>query len=97
MPDDQLYLPERFDGTTVTHVKEALLARQGQPTELDAGRVKSTGALGLQVLISARLQWLADQAAFRVVNPSDAVLSACHTLGIKRADLGLSLHEGADA
>lgn len=89
MPDDKLYLPEHFDGTTVSQVAQELLKRRGQPIELNGGRVKTAGALGLQVLAAAAKQWRQDQHAFRLVDASDVLQNAGEVLGIARTDLGL--------
>ncbi|MEM7597348.1 MAG: STAS domain-containing protein [Pseudomonadota bacterium] len=90
MPDDKLYLPEHFDGTTVSQVAAELLTRRGQPIELNAERVKTAGALGLQVLASTTKQWQQDDTTFEVLNASEGLVHAAETLGIAKADLGLS-------
>lgn len=89
MPDDNLYLPEHFDGTTVSQVAAELLGRRGHPVELNGERVKSAGALGLQILLSATKQWKEDDHAFRVVHASDDLIQAGETLGLTQSELGL--------
>ncbi|MEO0752667.1 MAG: STAS domain-containing protein [Pseudomonadota bacterium] len=90
MPDDKLYLPEHFDGTTVSQVAAELLKRRGQAVELNAEKVKTAGALGLQVLASTHLQWQQDALSFEVVNASDDLVQATQTLGLSPADLGVT-------
>ncbi|MEL7281526.1 MAG: STAS domain-containing protein [Pseudomonadota bacterium] len=90
MPDDKLYLPEHFDGTTVSQVAAELLKRRGHPVALNAERVKTAGALGLQVLASTTKQWRQDNAEFEVLNASEDLVHAAETLGIAPADLGVS-------
>ncbi|MEO0371007.1 MAG: STAS domain-containing protein [Pseudomonadota bacterium] len=90
MSDDKLYLPEHFDGTTVSQVAAALLERRGKPVELSAERVKTAGALGLQILISANTQWNEDGQTFEVVSASDDLIQASEVLGMNHADLGLA-------
>jgi chemotaxis protein CheX len=53
-----------------------LLAHRGQDLELDASAVTRLGGQCLQVLLSARRTWNADQKSFRLVNPSDACRDA---------------------
>lgn len=93
MPDDRLYLPEHFDGTTVSQVSAELLKRRGQAVELNVERVKTAGALGLQVLASASKQWRADGESFDVVGTSDELTQAADILGLSHDELGLSGQE----
>ncbi len=90
MPDDRLFLPEHFDGTTASQVAAELLKRRGQPIELNGGRVKTAGALGLQVLASATKQWRQDDYAFRVVEVSGELIRAGEVLGLAHGDLGFA-------
>jgi anti-anti-sigma regulatory factor len=89
MGKDRLYLPENLDRSTVEKVAAALLERRGHVVELDAGRVKIAGALGLQLLISTVAQWRKDSVSFSVVNPSDALIDAHHMLGISTLETGV--------
>lgn len=95
MPDDKLYLPEHFDGTTVSQVSAELLKRRGQAVQLNGERVKTAGTLGLQVLASAAKQWEQDEQAFHVVHASGELIQAGHMLGIVHADLGISTEQVA--
>lgn len=95
MPDNKLYLPEHFDGTTVSQVAAELLKRRGKPVELNGERVKTASALGLQVLASATKQWRHDDKKFQVVRASDDLALASATLGLADADLSLSIKQVA--
>lgn len=90
MTENDLFLPEHFDGNTVAQITSELLARRGSPVELKGGRVKSVGVLGLQVLMAARKQWCDDDAQFRVIEPSDAMVSAGQVLGLDPVDMGFA-------
>lgn len=95
MPDDKLYLPEHFDGTTVSQVSAELLKRRGEAVELNGERVKTAGALGLQVLASATRQWQADDQPFSVVSVSEPLDQACEALGVARADVSFATEQVA--
>lgn len=90
MPDDKLYLPEHFDGKTASQIAAELLKRRGTALELNAEKVKSAGALGLQVLAATCRQWHEDKHAFEVLNPSEELIQASTALGLTQADLGFS-------
>lgn len=89
MLDDKLYLPESFDGETAVQVTEELLKHRGQSVVLNSKRVKTAGALGIQVLISARKQWQQDKQIFHVSKASAALLQTVHALGVNCEDVGV--------
>ncbi|MEL7255385.1 MAG: STAS domain-containing protein [Pseudomonadota bacterium] len=90
MPDHKLYLPEHFDGSTASQVVAEMLSHRGKPLTLHGARVKSAGALGLQVLISATKQWAHDDQPFTVVDGSDALIRGVEVLGMDSSDLGIA-------
>ena len=90
MRDNDLHLPEHFDGTHVRQVADELLKRRGQSLELKASRVKTAGALGLQMLVATAKQWAQDDLSFRLIGASDQLLHAADALGIPVKDLGLT-------
>lgn len=90
MSDTDLHLPEHFDGAHVRRVADELLKRRGQPLELNASRVKTAGALGIQVLVATAKQWALDDARFSLIAPSDALTHAADALGVSNSDFGLT-------
>ncbi|MEL7011791.1 MAG: STAS domain-containing protein [Pseudomonadota bacterium] len=90
MPDNDLHLPEHFDGSHVRQVADELLKRRGQSLELNASRVKTAGTLGLQVLVATAKQWAQDDARFRLIAASDALTQAVDAIGMSRNDIGLA-------
>jgi chemotaxis protein CheX len=64
-------LPSVIDLKAVAPLHQELLAARGRPLSLDASGVSRLGALGLQVLMSARATWAADGQPFAVSQPSE--------------------------
>ena len=64
-------LPSVIDLKAVAPLHQALLAARGRPLSVDASGVSRLGALGLQVLMSARATWAEDGQSFAVVQPSE--------------------------
>lgn len=89
MLEKSLHLPEFFDGARIGAVVDELIKHRRRPLELNAANVKVTGALGLQVLVSAVKQWRHDGVEFRVVNASGAMLDVIETLGVHQSDAGI--------
>jgi len=76
-----LPLPKVMDLSAAKHLAADLLAARGQPVALDASYVQRVGGLCLQVLLSARRTWAADQVAFEIVNPAPAFMKCMAQLG----------------
>ena len=90
---EDLALPSRLDSSAAASLLNALLARRGQPLQLDASRVELVGALALEVVIAAGRQWDSDGQPLWIKGPSDRFTSACDALGLNaRAPwLGLAM------
>jgi chemotaxis protein CheX len=76
-----LRLPPVMDLRSAGPLARDLLALRGRPVSLDASGVERLGGLGLQVLISARLTWLADELDFTLTGASEAFRADCARLG----------------
>jgi chemotaxis protein CheX len=57
------------------------MALRGRPLEVDASQVSRMGGLCLQVLLSARATWIADDIHFSVEQPSDAFIEQMSAFG----------------
>ena len=69
-------LPSVIDLKAVAPLHQELLGVRGRPVSVDASGVSRLGALGLQVLMSARATWEQDGQPFAIVQPSDEFSSA---------------------
>jgi chemotaxis protein CheX len=74
-------LPENMDLKAATPLAAQILAIEGRALVLDASSVRRLGALGLQVLLSARRSWAEANAPMRIVNPSPAFKDGAELLG----------------
>ncbi len=80
-----LALPAHLDLVAAAPLRSEILARRGQPLDLDGSAVQRLGGLCLQVLLSARAAWTADNQPFRLLAPSQALSEAISTLGAEPA------------
>jgi chemotaxis protein CheX len=80
-----LTLPPHLDLVAAAPLRSEILARRGQPLDLDGAAVQRMGGLCLQVLLSARNAWAADDQPFRLLAPSPALREAISTLGAEAA------------
>ena len=87
---DAFSLPDRLDTASAAGLLAALQDRRGAAATLDGSGVGFAGALGLQVLVSARRTWDADGQAFRITAPSAALTDACRQLGLSGDDIGIT-------
>jgi chemotaxis protein CheX len=78
----RLELPCRLDLLAADELAEALEHLRDTPLEVIATSVTHVGALCLQVLLAARLQWARDGVVFRIVAPSEAFASGLTNLGV---------------
>jgi chemotaxis protein CheX len=85
--DDVLKLPQTLDVAAVRAVRENLMGRRGTPTTLDVSDVERIGALGIELLVAARRQWLADGSSIQIVGLSDTVRDAFADIGLDAATL----------
>ncbi len=78
----RLELPARLDLLAADELAEALEHLRDTPLEVIASGVTHVGALCLQVLLAARLQWARDGVTFRIIDGSDAFASGLARLGL---------------
>lgn len=83
MSDTDFALPSALDTGSAAELAERLTALRGQPLTLDASGVSRVGALGLQVLLSARVTWARDGARFKIDRPSEALEAALARAGLQ--------------
>jgi chemotaxis protein CheX len=74
--DGALRLPEALDLRAADPLRTALAARRGEAVTIDGSDVQRAGGLCLQLLIAGRQAWSADNRAFRLINPSEALKEA---------------------
>lgn len=87
---DTYCLDGHLDSIAAPPLATDLLEMRGKPISVDASAVSFVGTLLLQVLVSARKQWLEDGHAFKVAPVSQALASAAAGLGVALADIGAS-------
>lgn len=76
-----LPLPETLDRKAVSEFSKALLAHRGADIVLDAGGVRKLAAIGVEMLIAARLQWQADGARLEIRGWSEGALQTTQRIG----------------
>jgi chemotaxis protein CheX len=81
----QIPLPAGLDTAGASALAARLLEVRGRPLTLDASGVERVGALGLQVLLSARLTWTRDGETLDITDPSPAFLAALGLAGVELA------------
>jgi chemotaxis protein CheX len=79
-------LPQILDIGAAAPLWSELARARGGPIDLDASQVERLGGLCLQVLLSAQAAWVADAAAFRIVNPSAAFIEATRLMAVSDFD-----------
>lgn len=82
-----IQLPERFDLSQVGGVAETLRTHRGDDLRLDAASVTHLGALGLQLILSARESWAVSGKAFSVSPRSAEFDEALTQFGIEGIDV----------
>lgn len=87
IPECRIPLPERLDMSTAADLHSALMTRLGEPLVLEAGAVRTMGALALQVLLAAARSWRANDRALRLESPSPQFLDSLSMAGLTLADL----------
>ncbi|WAJ29840.1 STAS domain-containing protein [Antarcticirhabdus aurantiaca] len=86
-------LPAVLDLTAASELRETLIGHRGAPIVLDGSSVERLGGQCLQILLSARATWAADNRAFALATPSEALLRDLSILGVSPESL--STHESA--
>lgn len=81
-------LTRHLDSAAAPPMAVALQELRGQAVRVDGRDVDFAGALSLQVLISARLQWEVDDCAFELSPLSLALAKAASGLGIDLSAIG---------
>ncbi|MGP9806148.1 STAS domain-containing protein [Paracoccus sp. NSM] len=76
-------LPDRLDSSAAPALVSALGQRVGQPLQIDAAGVEVIGALALEVIIAAGLQWQADGQPLAITQRSPRFEAACNALGLQ--------------
>lgn len=66
---------------------ESLLQKKGQAVQVDADQVHRLGAQCLQILLSAKKNWEADDCSFVLENPSSEFSEAIALMGVSVEDL----------
>lgn len=89
-------LPERLDTGAASDLAAALRAQPPEPLTIDASAVQSIGALCMQVLVSAALQWNAYGARYRIVEASAGLAEGCRILGVPLTAIGAETQKGED-
>jgi chemotaxis protein CheX len=74
-------LPAILDLKEAKILADQLSTVRGRPLKLDASRVERLGGLCLQVLLSARNTWAAENLPIAVVDSSPAFTDALATFG----------------
>jgi len=83
-----MILPRQLDSHYAKKLADDLSLRRGQPIDIDAKETGFAGALSLQVLIAAALQWKKEGIAFTIRNATESFLSSCDILGFEPVTLG---------
>ncbi len=81
-------LGRHLDSAAAPQIAADLTALQGQALQVDATDVEFSGALSLQVLVAARLQWAEDEYPFEVAPVSAALAKAAEGLGLDLSKIG---------
>jgi chemotaxis protein CheX len=85
-----LTLPPALDVACASELAVRLTELRGAPLVLEASAVERVTALGLQVLLSARLTWAADGAVLAVRAPSSPFQDAVRLSGAQPFDVNES-------
>jgi len=80
-------LPAKLDLSAANDLARDLLARRGAALTLDASGVTHVGTPGLQILLSARKTWEADNLPLSLINFSAALAEQLSPMGLSPADL----------
>ncbi len=80
-------LPAVLDLTAASELRETLIGHRGAPIVLDGSSVERLGGQCLQILLSARATWAADNRAFALATPSEALLRDLSILGVSPESL----------
>ena len=79
---EKFSLPARLDSSGAISLRDALLARRGQPVCLDAAQVEVVGALAIEIIVATARQWVADDQMLTLASPSPRFCAVCDLLGV---------------
>ncbi len=82
-----LELAAVLDFRAAAPLTESLLAMRGTALTIDTSRVERIGGQCLQVLLSAKQTWSADETALSFTNLTPGFVESLRLLGIAEADL----------
>lgn len=94
MSSSPITLVPNLDIRAAAPLRDALLARSGDPVSFDASRVVRIGGLCLQVLIAGARDWRERGVSFSIQNPTPAFLDTIELFGAATT-LAPNLAEGA--
>jgi chemotaxis protein CheX len=80
---NSITLPDDLSGAFCEALKADLLARRGQPLELDASNVVRCGGQAVQLLVSAKRSWASDSQPFAIVNPEADFIRIVQLTGLQ--------------
>lgn len=89
-----LTLAPRLDSPAADVLAHDLLEARGSTIQINAESVTFCGALAMQILVSARRQWIEDGQTFSIENPSNDLVEACRLLGVAHDEVGISENSG---
>lgn len=80
-------LSKTLDLVAASALLESFLQKKGQAVQIDADQVHRLGAQCLQILLSAKKTWEADDYSFSLENPSAEFAEAIALMGVSIEDL----------
>jgi chemotaxis protein CheX len=80
-PSEPLVLNETLDLKAAAPLVSQLLERRGSELRVDTSKVRRLGGQCLQVLLSAKATWEADEISLEFVDPSEDFINALQVFG----------------
>ncbi len=81
-PFPTVELAEVLDLKAAAPLASSLLAHRGSELAVDTSRVRRLGGQCLQILLSAKYTWDADEVSLEFINPSEEFIEALEGFGI---------------
>jgi chemotaxis protein CheX len=81
-PFPTVELAEVLDLKAASALAASLLAHRGSELAIDTSHVRRLGGQCLQILLSARYTWNADEVSLEFINPSSEFIEALEGFGI---------------
>jgi chemotaxis protein CheX len=82
IPFPTIELADVLDLKAATPLASSLLAKRGSELAIDSSHVRRLGGQCLQILLSARYTWNADEVSLEFINPSEEFIEALEGFGI---------------